>query len=82
MLVALHRRAGWAWRRQLVAALLLAASCGAPAQEAGGCPDYNPLRNVYTGATREIDGVALLTYATARVADDALATPLRAAGLV
>ena len=49
MLVALHRRAGWAWRRQLVAALLLAASCGAPAQEAGGCPDYNPLRNVYTG---------------------------------
>jgi dimethylglycine catabolism A len=38
-------------------------------------------RNVYTGAETEIDDVALFTYSTARVADDALAAPLRAAGI-
>lgn len=38
-------------------------------------------RNVYTGAETGIGDVALFTYSTARVADDALAVPLRAAGL-
>lgn len=38
-------------------------------------------RNVYTGSTAEIAGVALLGYSTPRVADDALAGPLRAAGV-
>ncbi len=38
-------------------------------------------RNVYTGATREIPELALFTYSTPRRADDALAAPLRAAGL-
>jgi len=38
-------------------------------------------RNVYTGKEQEISGVALLTYSTPRVADDALAGPLQQAGL-
>jgi len=38
-------------------------------------------RNVYTGSTVEIGDVALLSYSTPRVADDALAVPLRAAGV-
>lgn len=38
-------------------------------------------RNVYTGAESDIGDVALFTYSTARVADDALAAPLREAGL-
>ena len=37
--------------------------------------------NVYSGATGRIDDVAFLTYATARVPNDALAAPLRAAGI-
>lgn len=39
------------------------------------------VRNVYTGDERELGEVALLTYATPRFADDALATPLAAAGV-
>jgi hypothetical protein len=38
-------------------------------------------RNVYTGVTTEIAEVVLLTYSTPRVPDDALAAPLRAAGV-
>jgi dimethylglycine catabolism A len=38
-------------------------------------------RNVYTGAEQEIADVSLFTYSTPRVADDALAVPLREAGL-
>jgi len=38
-------------------------------------------RNVFTGGTREIAGVGLFLYATPRIADDALAAPLRQAGL-
>jgi 2,4-dienoyl-CoA reductase-like NADH-dependent reductase (Old Yellow Enzyme family) len=38
-------------------------------------------RHVYTGREREIGDVVLLTYATPRVADDGLATPLQEAGL-
>jgi 2,4-dienoyl-CoA reductase-like NADH-dependent reductase (Old Yellow Enzyme family) len=38
-------------------------------------------RHVLGGAPQRIEGVALLTYATARVPDDALAAPLRAAGI-
>jgi len=37
--------------------------------------------NVYSGATGRIGDVAFLTYATARVPNDALAAPLRAAGI-
>ena len=37
--------------------------------------------NVYTGARGAIRDVALLTYSTPRFADDALAEPLRAAGV-
>ncbi len=39
------------------------------------------VENVYTRQAREIGEVTLLTYATPRVADDALAAPLIAAGL-
>jgi 2,4-dienoyl-CoA reductase-like NADH-dependent reductase (Old Yellow Enzyme family) len=39
------------------------------------------VRNVYTGALREIDGVSLFTYSTPRRADDGLVAPLRAAGV-
>ncbi len=38
-------------------------------------------RHVLGGAPQRIEGVALLTYAGARVPDDALAAPLRAAGI-
>jgi thioredoxin reductase len=38
-------------------------------------------RNVFSGRETRIDDVALLTYATARLPNDALAEPLRAAGL-
>lgn len=38
-------------------------------------------RNVYTDATTRIEDVALLCYSTPRVANDALAGPLRAAGV-
>ena len=38
-------------------------------------------RHVYTGAELEIPEVAMFTYSTPRRADDALAAPLRAAGL-
>jgi 2,4-dienoyl-CoA reductase-like NADH-dependent reductase (Old Yellow Enzyme family) len=37
------------------------------------------LRNVYSGRLRDINDVALFTYATPRVPDDALAAPLRQA---
>ena len=37
--------------------------------------------NVYNGDARIIEDLALLTYATPRVANDALAMPLRAAGI-
>ena len=37
--------------------------------------------NVYNGDVRVIEDLALLTYATPRVPDDALAAPLRAAGI-
>ena len=39
------------------------------------------LNHVFTGQTEVVREVALLTYATSRAADDALAAPLRAAGL-
>ena len=39
------------------------------------------LVNVYNGDVRVIDDVALLTYATPRVPDDALVAPLRDAGI-
>src|SRR5690606_15093811 len=39
------------------------------------------VQNVYTGEERVIGEVALLTYSTPRVADDALAAPLAAAGI-
>jgi 2,4-dienoyl-CoA reductase-like NADH-dependent reductase (Old Yellow Enzyme family)/thioredoxin reductase len=39
------------------------------------------LRNVYSGRTRELNDIALFTYSTARRPDDALAEPLRRAGL-
>ena len=38
-------------------------------------------RHVLGGRRSAIEDVALLTYATARVPDDALAAPLRAAGI-
>ncbi len=38
-------------------------------------------RNVFTGRTDAIDGVDLLLWATPRIADDALAVPLREAGM-
>jgi thioredoxin reductase len=38
-------------------------------------------RNVFTGRTREIADVALFLWSTPRLADDAIAAPLRAAGL-
>jgi hypothetical protein len=38
-------------------------------------------RNVFTGTTREIPNVALFVWSTPRIADDALAAPLRAAGI-
>jgi hypothetical protein len=38
-------------------------------------------RNVFTGRTQEIAEVALFLWSTPRVADDAIATPLREAGL-
>jgi dimethylglycine catabolism A len=38
-------------------------------------------RNVFTGRTQEIGDVALFIWSTPRVADDALAEPLRAAGV-
>lgn len=39
------------------------------------------VRHTLTGREMQIRGVALLTYATARVPNDALAAPLRAAGI-
>lgn len=38
-------------------------------------------RNVFSGRTRDIPGVALFLWSTPRVADDALAEPLRRAGV-
>jgi hypothetical protein len=38
-------------------------------------------RNVFSGQVREISGVALLLWSTPRLANDALAEPLRRAGL-
>jgi 2,4-dienoyl-CoA reductase-like NADH-dependent reductase (Old Yellow Enzyme family) len=38
-------------------------------------------RNVFTGRTREIANVGLFLFATPRIADDALAEPLRQAGV-
>jgi 2,4-dienoyl-CoA reductase-like NADH-dependent reductase (Old Yellow Enzyme family) len=38
-------------------------------------------RNVFTGRTREIANVGLFLFATPRIADDALAEPLRRAGV-
>ncbi len=38
-------------------------------------------RNVYTGAETSIPEVVVFTYSTVRAADDALAAPLRAAGI-
>ena len=38
-------------------------------------------RNVFTGQHQEIPDVALFLWSTPRLADDALAAPLRAAGL-
>jgi len=38
-------------------------------------------RNVFTGQTQEIPDVALFLWSTPRLADDALAAPLRAAGI-
>lgn len=37
--------------------------------------------NIYSGAERLLRDVSFLTYATARIPDDALAAPLRAAGI-
>jgi hypothetical protein len=37
--------------------------------------------NIYNGDVQVIDDLALLTYATPRAPDDALTTPLRAAGI-
>jgi len=37
--------------------------------------------NIYNGDVRQIEDVVLLTYSTPRVPDDALAGPLRAAGI-
>ena len=37
--------------------------------------------NIYNGDVRMVDDLALLTYATPRAPDDALAAPLRAAGI-
>jgi 2,4-dienoyl-CoA reductase-like NADH-dependent reductase (Old Yellow Enzyme family) len=39
------------------------------------------LKNIYSGKRIDIPDIALFTYSTPRVADDALAAPLRAAGL-
>jgi hypothetical protein len=39
------------------------------------------LRNVYSGRLRDVTDVALFTYATARIPNDALADPLRQAGI-
>jgi 2,4-dienoyl-CoA reductase-like NADH-dependent reductase (Old Yellow Enzyme family)/thioredoxin reductase len=39
------------------------------------------LRNVYSGRTRDVEDVALFTYSTSRRPSDALAAPLREAGL-
>jgi hypothetical protein len=38
-------------------------------------------RNVFTGRTREFEGVELFLWSTPRVVDDAIATPLSAAGV-
>ncbi len=47
-----------------------------------GCADGRlEIVNVYNGDVRVIDDVALLTYATPRVPNDALVAPLRAAGI-
>lgn len=46
------------------------------------CADgHLELVNIYSGAVRVIDDLALLTYATPRVPDDSLAAPLHAAGM-
>ena len=39
------------------------------------------LANVYTGVVRQVTDVALFTYATARLPNDALAAPLKARGI-
>jgi hypothetical protein len=39
------------------------------------------LFNIYTGASREIEDVVLLSYATPRASNDALDAPLRATGI-
>ncbi len=47
-----------------------------------GCAEgHLDIVNVYNGDVRTIEGVALVTYATPRVPNDALAAPLRAAGI-
>ncbi|MEE8555089.1 MAG: oxidoreductase, partial [bacterium] len=50
----------------------------APVSRQGGRFTY---RNVFTGETGTIDGVTLACYATPRIADGALAEPLRQAGI-
>ena len=39
------------------------------------------LRHIFTGARQVVRDVALFTYATSRAADNAMAEPLRVAGL-
>ena len=47
-----------------------------------GCAEGRlDLVNIYNGDVRVIDDLALLTYATPRTPDDALAAPLHAAGI-
>ena len=47
-----------------------------------GCAEGRlDLVNIYNGDVRVIDDLALLTYATPRAPDDALAAPLHAAGI-
>ena len=38
-------------------------------------------RNIFTGRTQEINDVALFLWSTPRLADDAIAAPLRDAGI-
>ena len=49
MLTQLQRAAGQACPRQIAATLLLALASAVALAQDGGCPDFNPLRNVYAG---------------------------------
>jgi hypothetical protein len=49
-----------------------------PTRFAGGTLTY---ANAFNGEEKTIDGVTLFTYATPRIANDALAAPLRARGI-